>query len=308
MLGPHVPDLAALQLLTLVDEAGSLRAAAARTGVSQQAVSARVRGIERQVGLPLLVRTTHGSSLTPGGRLLVQWSRKVLEAAAELDAGLASLRTDRQAHLRLAASLTVAEQLLPGWLIALQHQQLATRQRPTDVRLDATNSERVGLLVAAGDVDLGFVEGPRVPGGLRSRVVARDRLLVVVPPGHPWARRRRPLDVAELASTPLVARESGSGTRRAYERAVETAIGLAPAPPAAELSSAAAVRASVVAGLAPAVLSSLAVADDLDVGRLVAVPVGGLDMSRRLRAVWREGAAPPAGPARALVALAAASA
>ncbi|MDP9221911.1 MAG: LysR family transcriptional regulator, partial [Actinomycetota bacterium] len=179
MLSPYVPDLAALQVLSAIDETGSLRAAAAAVGVTQQAVSLRVRSIERQVGVSLLVRTSHGSVLTAEGRLLTQWGSRVLDAAAELDAGIATLRTDRQGQLRLAASLTVAEHLLPAWLLALRHQQQASGARLTDVRLEATNSEHVARLVSAGDVVLGFVEGPRAPAGLRARVVARDRLVVV---------------------------------------------------------------------------------------------------------------------------------
>jgi DNA-binding transcriptional LysR family regulator len=310
MLHPYVPDLAALEVLACVDQAGSLRGASAVIGVTQQAVSLRVRGIERQVGVPLLVRSTHGSVLTPAGRLLTQWGSKVLAAAAELDAGIATLRTDRQGQLRLAASLTVAEHLMPGWLLMLRHQQEGAREQVTDIRLEATNSERVERLVADASVDLGFVEGPRPPRGLRSRVVGRDQLLVVVPPGHPWARRRRAIAVAELAATPLVSRERGSGTRRAFDLALREALGPGEVAvePALELSSATAIRASAVAGLAPAVMSSLAVRDDLEVGRLVAVPVEGFDLHRRLRAVWRDGPSAPAGPARALVALAVAAA
>jgi DNA-binding transcriptional LysR family regulator len=306
MLSPHVPELGALEVLAAVDAAGSLRAAAGAVGVSQQAVSLRVAAIERQVGVPLLVRGRHGSSLTEAGRLLTEWGSRVLAAAAELDAGIATLRSHRQGQLRLAASLTVAEQLMPGWLLALRHQQSAAGLSPTSVRLEATNSERVGERVRTGQVDLGFVEGPRIPAGLRSRVVARDRLVVVVAPSHVWARRRKPLAPVELAGMPLVVRERGSGTRRAFDQALADALpaDIDPVEPALELSSATAVRASIVAGVAPGVLSSLALGDDLEIGRLVEVAVD-LDLRRALRAVWRDGAQPPAGPARALVTVAA---
>jgi DNA-binding transcriptional LysR family regulator len=307
MLSPYVPDLRALEVLAAVDEAGSLRGASAVVGVTQQAVSLRVRAIERQVGVPLLVRGAHGSHLTAAGRLLTEWGSRVLGAAAELDAGIATLRTDRQGQLHLAASLTVAEHLMPGWLLSLRHQQEDAGVRPTDIRLQATNSERVAGLVAGGEVDLGFVEGPRPPAGLRTRVVAHDRLVVVVWRGHPWSRRRHPVAIAELGQTPLVARERGSGTRRAFDQRLAAALpaGEVAVEPALELSSATAVRASIVAGVAPGVLSSLAVQDDLDSGRLVEASVD-LDLRRSLRAVWRDGATPPAGPARLLVALAAA--
>jgi len=141
--------------------------------------------------------------------------------------------------------------------------------------------------VRSGGCDVGFVESPDVPGGLNAAVVAHDRLLVVVAPGHPWARRRRPLPVAELAATPLIVRESGSGTRLTLDSVLRR-LGLAPVAPALELSSNAAIRGSVVAGVAPAVLSNLAVADALRAGDLVTVAVDGVDLRRPLRAVWRD--------------------
>lgn len=300
VLGPHVPDLAALQVLLAVERTGSISAAAAEVGTSQQAASARVHAMEAQVGVPLLVRTTRGSRLSPAGALVARWAGPVVAAAHELDAGIASLRGSRTAHLRVAASLTVAEHLAPRWFVALRERTDA------EVSLLVANSAAVAAAVAADEVDLGFVEGPDAPAGLRARTVGRDRLVVVVAPGHPWADRRAPVTAAELAATALVARESGSGTRGVLGRALAAHLpaGTALAPPALELASAAAVRASIVAGVAPGALSTLAVADDLALGRLVAVPVAGVDLDRTLRAVWRTGAEPPAGPARDLVALA----
>ena len=125
-----------------------------------------------------------------------------------------------------------------------------------------------------GEAGLGFVEGPRRPQGLDGRVVATDELLVVVASTHPWARRRRPLVAAELARTRLVHREPTSGTRAALEAALAAHLPLA--TPVLELSSTSAVRSAVSAGAGPAVLSSLAVQDDLAAGRLVAVAVEGV--------------------------------
>lgn len=301
-----MPDLTGLQLLLGVEAAGSLAAAGARLGMTQQAASARLRAMELRVGAPLLVRGRRGSRLTDAGRLVAQWAEPVVTAAAELDAGLATLRSRRAGTLSLAASQTVAEHLVPRWLVALQERRRSAGSPPVAVRLDTSNTEGVAAAVRAGTADVGFVEGPRAPAGLRSRVVGRDRLVVVVAPGHPWAARRRAVDPAELAATPLVQREAGSGTRSAWTAAVKAAVGSAAvAAPALELPSATAVRSAVLAGVAPGALSSLAVEDDLVRGRLVAVPVAGLAVERDLRAVWPAGPHPPAGAARDLVALAA---
>ena len=303
VLSPRVPGLDALQVLLAIDRAGSLRAAATEVGVSQQAVSARMRSIEAQIGVPLLNRSPRGSQLNQAGVLCAQWAWRVLEAAAELDAGITSLRTDRHSRLRVAASQTIAEHLMPGWLVALQAHR--TSLPGPEIELTATNSEAVVERVLVGWADVGFVEGPGTPRGLRSKVVAQDRLAVVVPPGHRWARRRSPVPAAELAATALVSRESGSGTRKALVDALTAVLppGTPLAAPAMELSSAGAVRAAVIAGAGPGALSLLAVSDDLALGRLVEVQLADVDLTRRLRAVWTGGGQPPAGPVRDLVAV-----
>jgi DNA-binding transcriptional LysR family regulator len=132
---------------------------------------------------------------------------------------------------------------------------------------------------------------------------------VVVRPDHPWAARRKPVSAAELAATPLVSREEGSGTRYALAAALAAALNRppggsnVPVPPVAlALSTTAAVRAAVLAGAGPAVLSELAVGEDLASHRLVRVAVAGLDLHRALRAIWTGGTIPPSGAARDLLA------
>ncbi|MDQ2957240.1 MAG: LysR family transcriptional regulator [Actinomycetota bacterium] len=306
MLSPHLPDLDALEVLLAVARTGSLNAAALEVGVSQQAVSARISSIEAQTGVVLVTRTSRGSTLTQAGVVVAEWAARLVELAAELDTGLASLRQDRRSRLRVSASLTIAEQLLPGWLVALREESGRRAGPPAEILLQAANSETVAAQVRDGQADLGFVEGPLSPRGLRSREVGRDRLLIVVRPDHPWVRRHKPLTAELLAGTALVTREAGSGTREAFDQALRAVLGpeLEFAAPALSLSTASAIRAAVIAGAGPAVLSELAVADDLIAGKLVAIRTDGLALDRTLRAVWLGGGSPPAGAARDLVALA----
>ncbi|MBG0856614.1 LysR family transcriptional regulator [Streptomyces spinoverrucosus] len=291
-LAHRVPDLGALELLLAVARLGSLGAAAREVGITQPAASSRIRSMERQLGVALVDRSPRGSRLTDTGVLVTDWARRVVEAAEAFDVGAQALRDRRDSRLRVAASMTIAEYLLPGWLLALR------AGRPdTAVSLLAGNSAAVAERLLSDEADLGFVEGLTVPTGLDSVVVAHDHLVVVTAPGHPWARRRRPLSADELAATPLVLRETGSGTRQVLDAALG---GLA--RPLIELSSTTAVKASAVGGAGPAVLSELAVGEELATRRLVSVPVDGVRLRRDLRAVWRTGHR-PAGPARELLGL-----
>jgi DNA-binding transcriptional LysR family regulator len=165
------------------------------------------------------------------------------------------------------------------------------------VSLLAGNSAAVAQRLLSGEADLGFVEGVDVPHGLDSAVIAHDHLIVVTAPSHAWARRSRPLAASELAATPLILREKGSGTRQVLDAALG---GLA--RPLIELSSTTAVKAAAVSGAGPAVLSELAVGEELAMRRLVRVPVEGVALARDLRAVWPTGPR-PTGPARELLSL-----
>jgi DNA-binding transcriptional LysR family regulator len=264
--------------------------------VSQPTASARIKGMERQIGVALLDRSPRGSKPTEAGRLVVEWARNVVEAAQALDAGIDALREHRDARLRVVASLTVAEYLMPGWLLALHG-----ASPRTSVTLRTANSADVAGIVLAGDADLGFVEGPTTAAGLSGTVVAADRLVVVVAPDHPWARRRAPLTAPELAATALVLREPGSGTREVLEMALEPYGGAA--RPLMELASSTALKAAAMTGAGPVCLSELAVVEELATRRLVAVPLApGLDLRRPLRAVWPAGQR-PSGPARELLGL-----
>jgi DNA-binding transcriptional LysR family regulator len=278
-LAHPLPDLDALDLLVTVGEMGSISAAATAHHVTQPAASMRLRSLERALGLQLLERARTGSRLTPAGAATVEWAGVVLHAVQALLAGTMTLRNDERSHLRLGASLTVAEYLVPSWL-----RRLATAMPEVGVSLEMGNSTHVVEMLAHNEVDLGFIEGPSFPPHLRSRDICADRLVIVVGKGHPWARRRRPLAAAELARTPTVLRERGSGTRGNLTLALAEQ-GLE-VRPLLELGSTTAIKAATAAGTGPAILSALAVEVELQSGQLVAVDCPELSLQRTIRAVW----------------------
>ncbi len=287
MLPSPVPDLIELDLLDSVAELGSLGQAAARHGMSQPAVSMRMSQLERRLGIRLLQRNPSGTRLTPAGERVVTLARRVLREARILLAEVDALVAEEGSRLRVAASLTIAEHLLPGWLAELHR-----RTPDVTVLMEMANSATVLSRVRDGSADIGFVEGHAAsPAGMQSVVLRGDRLLLVVSPQHPWARRGSPVTGAELAAAELIVREEGSGTREILQQA------LAPWGRLRwrmELASTAAILAAVRRGEGPAVISALAVADDLDAGRLAAVATDGIDLSRSLRAVWPAGRSVPA--------------
>ena len=277
-----VPELRSLDLLVSVGHLGSLGRAAMEHGIGQPAASLRMQQLERRLGVSLLDRGPTGSRLTADGAMVVEWAQTVLDSMTAFDAGVGALRGSRTTKVRVAASMTIAEYLVPSWLVLLRE-----RRPGLAVALSVGNSHDVADWLRSDQAQIGFVEGPSVPLGLSFRVIGHDRLALVVGPGHPWARRRKGVTAQELARTELVQREIGSGTRETLERALEAVGRLS--DPLVELSSTKAIKSAVAAGVGPAVLSTLAVADDLAARRLVEVPVIDLDLSRSLRVVWPKG-------------------
>lgn len=278
-LPPGAPDLGALDLLLSVAELGSVSKAAQAHGVSQPAASARIQQLERRLGVQLLERSPAGSRLTPAGVTVAQWGDAIVDATRELLAGVSALRAGERARLHVAASMTVAEYLVPRWLA-----ELRAEQPEVTVALRAENSRGVLEDVRAARVDVGFVEDPSPHPDLCARVVATDELVVVVAPRHRWASRGGPLARDELAQGPLVLRERGSGTRETLQHVLGE---LHEDVPHLELASTTAIKEAVQAGDGAAVLSALAVARELRDGLLVRVEVADVDLRRRLRAVWR---------------------
>lgn len=283
MLAPGSADLATLDLLVSVAELGSLGRAAARHGLTQPAVSMRMSSLERRLGLRLLERHPSGTRLTRAGERVVVASRVVVAEAAVLASVVEGLKADLRSQLRVAASLTVAEYLLPAWVQAVH------RERPdVSLTLEVVNSSRVLAAVAAGRVDIGFIEGvERELPGAATVTVSADRLVVVVHARHPWARRADALDGSELAGTDLIVRERGSGTREVLDAVLAPWGGVRSR---LELGSTSALISAACRGEGPAVLSELAVLDHLLAGRLVCVPTVGIDLTRLLRAVWMRSA------------------
>lgn len=278
-LSPSFPELAALDLYTSVVELGSLSRAARAHNIAQPSASSRIRTLERQLGIQLLDRSPTGSVPTASGWVIAGWADEILRAAHDLEAGLSALKAEQTGRLRVSASYTIAEYLLPSWLGRF------LRDHPDDsVSLDVVNSTAVLAQLERGQADIGFIETPLDTPSMSEHVVARDELIAVVPAAHPWSDGQV-VTLGELARTPLVTREQGSGTRAALDEALRRAE--LPAPRSViELGSTAAVRSAVVTGNSPTVISRLAVATEIASGQLVEVDVRDLTIERRLRAVW----------------------
>jgi DNA-binding transcriptional LysR family regulator len=246
-----------LEVFVAVARRGSTRAAAGHVSRSQSAASMALAELEARVGRVLFDRVGRRLVLNAHGRALLPRAVALLEHAAELEAAMSG--TD-QTVMRLAASMTIGDYLLPP-LLARWRREVPEAQ----LRLDVANTREVVAAVARLEADAGFVEGSVTGGELQVRPWLRDELVVFAAPGHPLARARA--GSAQLTGIALILRESGSGTREAFDRSLGPRLGW-PAP-AMELGSSEAIKRVVADGDGVGCLSRHAVLGELASGRLV---------------------------------------
>jgi DNA-binding transcriptional LysR family regulator len=286
-------DLAELRAFCAAVDLGSLGRAARLLRVSQPALSKRMRAIEAVVGTRLVERSPRGIAPTPAGSKLYVEARKLLTQAEAVDDLVRGL-SGEEAPVRLAASHTIAEFVLPGPLVDFERR----RDRHLSVELMVANSVVVRELVRDGRADFGIAAVDRVAQGvapLTETPFCDDEVIVAVPADHPWASSDA-VEVDAFTATPMVVRDPSANTRRVVEEALAER-GLSLMAPLAEVGSTSAAKATALSEGAPVLLSRMAVGP-ADEG-LVVRRVRGIAFPRRFVTVVGAEETLPAG-ARAL--------
>lgn len=267
-----------LEVFVVVAEKGSFSAAARSLRRSQPSVSERVARLEEKLGVQLFDRRRRGVSVTGAGRVVLDHARAILSRERALRDAVASLGSRIEGRLSIGASSIPSVHLLPGALARFL--KLHPDLRPS---VHSASSRQVIDRLLAGVDELALVgEKPELPQ-LEGRRLCEDELLLVLPVGHPLARRST-IRPADLIGQPLLLRETGSGTQGAMEGwFAEGEVELEDLSPVAKFGTSEAIRAAVVEGMGVAILSSLAVRSELAAGTLQAVA---LDGGRHRRFFW----------------------
>ena len=197
-------DLTDLRLFEHIVEAGSITGGAARTHMTLASASQRVLGMEADLGTPLLLRSRLGVQPTEAGRTLAHHARLVLQQMERLRGELGEYGGGLRGHVRLSCNSSAMTEHLPEALGAFlaQHPQIS-------VDLEEQASSDIVDALRAGLCDIGIVSDVVDVEGLQRFVFRRDDLVLVVPRGHPLARRRRVV-LAEVVDCRFIGLAEGS--------------------------------------------------------------------------------------------------
>ena len=268
-----------LRLLLAVSREGSVSRAAQRLHLTQPTLSAQLRQLAEQVGLPLFERVGRKLHLTAAGRVVLDTAARVEQELENLDETLAELRGDVVGRLRLAV-VSTAETFIPRLLGDFR------RERPAvEVSLVVLNRDAVIRRLADNLDDLYIMSRPPQAPPVVATPFLSNPLVVVAAAEHPLAGRET-LQIEALATEEFVLREPGSGTRQAAEHFF-AAHGLA-LRPRLELGSNEAVKQAVAGGLGLSLLSAHALAHAVDEG-IAVLRVEGTPLPTQWQVVYPAG-------------------
>jgi len=179
-------DLTDLRLFLLVLETGSITHGAALANMSLPSASARLRGMEELIGLPLLERRQRGVEPTPAGDTLAHHARLVLAQMEQLRGELGEYSKGLKAHVRLWVNTVAMTEFLPKALAPF----LAARPN-IDVDLKERPSTDIVKAVSLGTADIGIISTTADHGSLQLFPFATDRLVLVAPRGDPLVKLKR---------------------------------------------------------------------------------------------------------------------
>jgi DNA-binding transcriptional LysR family regulator len=271
-------DLQSLKIFLAVAHERSFSRAAAKVHRTQPAVSQAVRRLEADLGEELFDRSSKSGTLTDAGRVLQNYGQRLVRLAEETESAMRELRDLRRGRVLIGANEAAVHTLLP--LIArfrVRHPQIAIDVRRVPAR-------QIAVEVQQGSLDFGALSFHPPEEGLLEVTVGSDELVLLVPPAHPFAKRRQ-VTMEDVAGERIIAHNDPSPARERVLRLFEErhiALNIVIALPSLD-----GIKRAVELQLGLALLPRRCAITEIAAGRLVALPVTGLSRRRLLTLVCR---------------------
>ncbi|MBI3575547.1 MAG: LysR family transcriptional regulator [Gammaproteobacteria bacterium] len=248
--------------------------------LSQPAVSMQVKQLEESLSVALFEQLGKRIHLTEAGQEVLAYARTITQQLDELEAVLNRIKGLSGGRLRISVA-TTANYFIPTLLGSFSR-----RYPDVTVSLDVTNRETLLRQLAENTVDLVVMGQPPAEADVEAQVFMDNPLVVVAPPDHPLAGKKK-IPLSRLQEETFLVRESGSGTRIAMERffgqqQMRLKTGM-------EVGSNEAIKQSVQAGLGLGLLSRATIEQELALKRLVVLDVAEFPIMRHWYVVHRRG-------------------
>ena len=273
-----------LKVFKTVADRLSFTKAAAELLISQPAVTKQINELERLLGKPLFLRHGNRISLTDDGVRLLEYANRILALYGELRDAFVEEQGAFSGEIRLGASTTLSQYVLPGLLAKF-------RKLYPDVRVTLFNgnTEQIERQIADGKLDFGMIEGTASNPALHYELFMDDELVLVTSASN-TSFTREEITAADLPALPLVIRENGSGTLDVLSRELSRhGLSLRQLHIEMQLGSTESIKLYLFYSDTFAFVSVQAVLDELAANRLRVVEVGDMELVRRFSFVTAHG-------------------
>ncbi|KVE32643.1 LysR substrate-binding domain-containing protein [Burkholderia sp. TSV86] len=197
-------DLTDLRLFLHVCDAGSITGGAERAHITLQSASERIRGMEEELGVPLLQRAKRGTRATDAGRALEHHARVVLQQIDHMRGELQQYGGGLRGHIRLLCNTAALSEYLPDALA-----EYLPRHPTLSVSVEERSSQEIVHAIRGKTADFGIVADSVGIDGLEQKPFREDWLIAVAALDHPLAARER-VTFAELVDTDFIGMTDGS--------------------------------------------------------------------------------------------------
>jgi len=281
---PEIPfTLDQLRILKAIAAQGSFKKAADLLYVTQPAVSLQIQNLEKQLEITIFDRGGRKALLTEAGRLLLEYSERILNQCDEASKAIEDLNSLKGGTLGIGASQTTGTYLMPR-MIGLFRQKYPD----VSVQLQVHSTRRTGWSVANGQIDLAIIGG-QLPGDLENLLqvipYATDELALVLPSKHPLSTKKELLK-EDLYKLNFVTLDSQSTTRKVVDKLLQdSGLDIQRLKIEMELNSLEAIKNAVQSGLGASFLPVVSIERELSAGTIHKAFVADLEVKRELKLI-----------------------
>lgn len=274
-------QLEALKIFCDVARFRSFSRGAEANDVIQSAASQAVLGLERRLQVTLIDRSHRPLELTPQGKLFYDGCRQVLQEYGDLENSVRRVQNNANSTVHVAAIYSIGLGDMSRYL-----QRFSETHPQARVQVEYLHPDRVYERVLEEAVDFGIVSYPQRRKELTVIPWRTEKMVVVCPPGHPFAGHRQ-VAVRELDGQKLVGFDKGLAVRQQIDRLLRRH----GAHPVIEIEfdNIEAIKRAVEVGAGIALLPAPTVARETALGTLLAVPLANEEFARPLGIIHRRG-------------------
>ncbi|MBF0447562.1 MAG: LysR family transcriptional regulator [Magnetococcales bacterium] len=251
--------------------------------LTQPAVTFQIRQLEEHFNTRLFDRHHNRITMTEAGVMVFNYAERILELYRETEKAINEMTGMTRGIVKLGASTTIGEYILP-LILSSYHESFPSVR----VRMTVDNTRLILRKLEDATIDLGMVEGPVKNKNIQISPCLEDELILILPPNHPLAHMSE-IPIGDLKPYPFVSREEGSGTRAVIaEHMLKAGFNYEDLNMVLELGTTESVKAAVEGHVGFSIVSSVSIRKELRLKSLTAHRIQGISMKRRLNFVYQK--------------------